>query len=85
MERKVISMEREMKIIQNKLVYLKKITEENGFTKASFQGNDEKTKFYTRLPNVLVLMQVFGLCETHISATCNTVLIKFEQLILVLM
>ena len=34
---------------------------------------------------MFVLMQVFGLCETYISATCNTVLSKFEQFILVLM
>ena len=78
-------MEREMKIMQNELVYFKRVTEENGFTEASFQRNDEKTKFYTGLPNVLVLMQVFDLCETYISATCNNVLSKFEQFTLVLM
>ena len=51
----------------------------------SFKDNEEKTIYYTGLPNFLVLMQVFHLCENYISTTSLTVLGKFEQFILVLM
>lgn len=79
MERKVMDMEREMETMQNELVQLKK-TPENGLSKVSFQGNDEKTKFYTGLPNFFVLMQVFGLCEPYISTTCNSVISRLSSL-----
>jgi hypothetical protein len=51
----------------------------------SFKDNEEKTIYYTGLPNFLLLMQVFHLCENYISTTSLTVLGKFEQFILVLM
>ena len=51
----------------------------------SFKDNEEKTIYYTGLPNFLVLMQVFHLCENYISTTSLTVLGTFEQFILVLM
>ena len=41
--------------------------------------------YYTGLPNFLVLMQVFHLCENYVSTTSQSVLGKFEQFILVLM
>jgi len=57
---------------------------DTGLSQQSFNVNEEKTKFYTGLPNFLVLMQVFQLCESYISTTSLSVLGKFEQLILVL-
>jgi len=51
----------------------------------SFQKNEDKTKFYTGLPNFLVLMQVFQLCEPYITCGHSSVLSKFEQVILVLL
>ena len=51
----------------------------------SFKDNEEKTIYYTGLPNFLVLMQVFHLCENYIFTTSLTMLGKFEQFILVLM
>lgn len=51
----------------------------------SFQKNEDKTKFYTGLPNFLVLMQVFQLCEPNITRGHLSVLSKFDQVILVLL
>ncbi|XP_055004626.1 uncharacterized protein LOC129407470 isoform X2 [Boleophthalmus pectinirostris] len=55
------------------------------FSQESFKENEDKTKFYTGLPNFLVLMQIFQLCEPYITCSSVSVLSKFEQLILVLM
>ncbi|XP_034071134.1 uncharacterized protein LOC117545465 [Gymnodraco acuticeps] len=52
------------------------------FNQESFENNEEKTKFYTGLPNFLVLLQVFQLCEPYI--TCGP-MSPFEQFILVLL
>lgn len=54
------------------------------FTPETFQSN-EKTRFYTGLPNFLVLMQIFQLCEPYITTTSLSALSKFEQFIMVLM
>ena len=51
----------------------------------SFKDNEEKVKYYTGLPNFLVLMQVFHLCENYVSTTSQFALGKFEQFILVSM
>nr|XP_033938417.1 uncharacterized protein LOC117446358 [Pseudochaenichthys georgianus] len=55
------------------------------FNQESFEKNEEKTKFYTGLPNFLVLLQVFQLCEPYITCGPMSVLSKFEQFILVLL
>ena len=56
-----------------------------GLSKDEFAKNEAKTKFYTGLPNFLVLLQVFNLCEPWISQTNRSARTKFEQLILALM
>ena len=58
---------------------------DTNLSKESFDKSDEKTRFYTGLPNVLVLMQVFMLCEPYITTTARSSLDKFQQLLLVLM
>ncbi|XP_034073080.1 uncharacterized protein LOC117546831 [Gymnodraco acuticeps] len=55
------------------------------FNQESFENNEEKTKFYTGLPNFLVLLQVFQLCEPYITCGPMSVLSKFKQFILVLL
>ncbi|KAJ4924776.1 hypothetical protein JOQ06_003727 [Pogonophryne albipinna] len=55
------------------------------FNQESFENHEEKTKFYTGLPNFLVLLQVFQLCEPYITCGPISVLSKFEQFILVLL
>ncbi|KAI4801015.1 hypothetical protein KUCAC02_006178 [Chaenocephalus aceratus] len=55
------------------------------FNQESFENNEEKTKFYTGLPNFLVSLQVFQLCEPYITCGPMSVLSKFEQFILVLL
>lgn len=55
------------------------------FTQQSFENNEEKTRFYTGLPNFLVLMQIFRLCEPDIICSPLSVLSKFEQFMLVLL
>lgn len=54
-------------------------------TQFTQEKNEDKTKFYTGLPNFLVLMQIFELCEPYIPCGPMSVLSKFEQLILVLL
>ena len=55
------------------------------FSQEAFQKNEEKAKFYTGLPNSLVLKQIFELCEPYISLNSQSSLSKFQQLVLVLM
>ena len=55
------------------------------FTQEAFQNNQDKTNFYTGLPNFLVLMQVFQLCEPYIPCSPLSALSTFEQLILALL
>lgn len=63
---------------------LRKKALDREFNQDAFQNNEEKTTFYTGLPNFFVLMQVFGLCEPYITFTPLSALSKFEQFILVL-
>ncbi|XP_063056368.1 uncharacterized protein LOC134450456 [Engraulis encrasicolus] len=72
-------------VIRENLVELGEKVLDCKFTPQSFENNDEKTRFYTGLPNFLVLMQIFRLCEPEITCCPLSVLSKFEQFILVLL
>ncbi|XP_013880836.1 uncharacterized protein LOC106529864 [Austrofundulus limnaeus] len=55
------------------------------FNRESFENDDNKAKFYTGLPNSLVLLQTFELCEPYITCGPMFVLSKFQQFVLVLL
>uniref|UniRef100_A0A1A8M842 Uncharacterized protein n=1 Tax=Nothobranchius pienaari TaxID=704102 RepID=A0A1A8M842_9TELE len=56
---------------------------DTNFCQDSFEKNEDKTKFYTGLPNFLVLLQIFELYEPYITYGPMSVLSKFEQFMLV--
>ena len=78
-------MEEGLKNMTVEISELRAKTLDTEFTQEAFQKNEDKTKFYTGLPNFLILMQMFDLCEPYISASSLSALSKFQQLILVLM
>ncbi len=49
------------------------------YSKEDFANNEAKTRFYTGLPNFLVLLQIINLCEPWISHTERSALNKFER------
>ena len=52
------------------------------FNQESFEKNEDKTK---GLPNFLVLIQIFELCEPYVTCGPMSLLSKFEQFVLVLL
>ncbi|XP_035678171.1 uncharacterized protein LOC118416983 isoform X1 [Branchiostoma floridae] len=48
-------------------------------------GGDDKVRFFTGLPNFLILMNVFQLVVSHVKCTSRNVISPFQQFILVLM
>uniref|UniRef100_A0A8C6TNW3 Transposase n=1 Tax=Neogobius melanostomus TaxID=47308 RepID=A0A8C6TNW3_9GOBI len=54
------------------------------FNPEAFQDN-EKTRFYTGLPNYSALVQIFHLCEPCMTAPTSLALSKFQQFIMVFM
>ncbi|XP_026012899.1 uncharacterized protein LOC113015174 [Astatotilapia calliptera] len=67
------------------LVDLRSKALDTQFSQEAFEKNEDKTKFYTGLPNFLVLIQIFELCEPYITSGPMSLLSKFEQFILVLL
>ena len=54
-------------------------------SKESLEQDEEKLKFYTGVPNMVVLMSVFNLIQSSITTTSRSHLSKFEQFVMVLM
>ncbi|XP_066303870.1 uncharacterized protein [Branchiostoma lanceolatum] len=54
---------------------------ENSFS----NRGDDKVRFYSGLPNFLILMNVFQLVVSHVKCTSQNVISPFQQFILVLM
>lgn len=80
----LVRMEDALNHYTSELSDLRKKALDTEFSPETFENNEEKAKFYTGLPNFLVLMQVFRLCEPYITSTSLSALSKFEQFILVL-
>ena len=59
---RVNEMENCIKSMTSELAELKKKLIKADFREESFQNSDEKTKFYTGIPNFLILQQVLTLC-----------------------
>ena len=67
------------------LSQLKKDVIEANLSEESFKENEEKIKFYTGIPNFIILQQILTLCSPYIYSGASNVLTKFQELILVLM
>ena len=51
---------------------------------SGFQGNNEKTQFYTGIPTFSMLMQLFTLIAPHVVSTSTNALCQFQEYLLVL-
>ena len=65
----ISAMEEEIKRLNAELYELRAKVLDTQLNEEAFQGNEEKTEFYTGLPNFMLLMQVFNLCEDYITHT----------------
>lgn len=54
-------------------------------TADSFKGNDDKVKYFTGLPNYLMLMAIFNFISKSIPQTDRCLLTKFQKMMMVLM
>ena len=53
-------------------------------SQSGFEGNDEKTQFYTSIPTFSMLMQLFTLIAPHVVTTSTNALCQFREYLLVL-
>ena len=54
-------------------------------SQSGFEGNDEKTQFYTGIPTSSMLMQLFTLIAPHVVSTSTNALCQFQEYLLVLL
>ncbi|XP_002731860.1 uncharacterized protein LOC100372863, partial [Saccoglossus kowalevskii] len=79
------AMEAEINCLRDEKNKLKAKNDQMDLNQEFFKGDDYRVKFYTGLPNFLVLMHVFSFVEPYISAGNKSSLTKFQQLILTLL
>ena len=80
-------MEREACFIQNsttELNELKKQLLNIEISRQGFSENDDKTKFYTGIPNFVLLTRVFNLVAPHVKHTSINVLSQFHEFLITL-
>ena len=82
---KIDEMEECIQSMTCELVELKKKIIDADFEEKCFQNSDEKTKFYTGVPNFLILQMILNLCGPYIYSGTTNILTKFQELLLVLM
>ena len=83
----IASLELEVKTLRLRAenVDLKERLNARTFSEETFQNEDEKVKFYTGLPNFLMLMALFNYLTEHISSGPRSVTTKFQEMLMVLM
>ena len=81
-------MEKEARFIRNcttELDELKKQLLNIEISRQAFSENDEKTKFYTGIPNFVLLIHVFNLVATPVKHTSTNDLSQFQEFLITLM
>ena len=84
----VEDMEKEARFIRNcttELDELKKQLLNIEISRQAFSENDEKTKFYTGIPNFVLLIHVFNLVATPVKHTSTNDLSQFQEFLITLM
>ncbi|XP_060581210.1 uncharacterized protein LOC132737861 [Ruditapes philippinarum] len=76
----------ELQRLLNENYALKQELQQVELNESSFENNDEKVKYYTGLPNSIMLMTVFDFVKDYIpKQRVNSELSQFERLIMTLM
>ena len=74
--------------MQQKFIYRAELRKNQLLTsdlsQSGFEGNDEKTQFYTGFPTFSMLMQLFTLIAPHVVSTSTNALCQFQEYLLVL-
>ena len=68
----------ELSEVKNKLLT-------SDLSQIGFEGNGEKTPFYTGIPTFSMLMQLFTLIASHVVSTSTNALCQFQEYLLVLL
>lgn len=75
-------LENDNKALRSQLQEAKQRVEELEITRAAFEHDDKRVKFYTGLPSFAMLLAVFQLLEGSVQHTSRNVLTKFQELLL---
>lgn len=76
----------ELQRLLNENYALKQELQQVKLNESSFENNDEKVKYYTGLPNFIMLMTIFDFVKDYIpKQRVNSELSQFERLIMTLM
>ena len=81
-------MEREACFIRNSTIELNELKKQLlniEISRQAFSENDDKTKFYTGIPNFVLLTHVFKLVAPHVRHTSTNVLSQFQEFLITLM
>ena len=79
-----MGMETEIHTMKEHIEKLNEKILETELSEKSFEGNNDKTKFYTGLINFSLLLSLFGLVKAYIPAHGDCKLSQFQMLLLVL-
>lgn len=77
-------LENDNKALRSQLQEAKQRVEELEITRAAFEHDESRVKFYTGLPSFTMLLAVFELLEGSVQHTSRNVLTKFQELLLTL-
>ena len=79
------SMTKECTDLREANTKLRESIKRQSLTKQSFENDDSKVKYYTRLPSFARLIALFTFVSASVSDSSKTILSPFQQFIVVLM
>ena len=81
----ITSMEQELIRLRQENYEMKTSLESFSFCENSFSTSDERVRFYTGLPNYIILITLYNFIGAHVTVSSRNSLTKFQQFIMVLM